>query len=574
MKPAPLTTLYHSRYRTDKTQNIKQTGDIMTQLWWQNAVVYQIYPRSFMDSNKDGIGDIPGIISKLDYLAALGVDVLWLSPVFRSPMDDNGYDISDYEDIAPEFGSLADMDALIIGARERGIRILLDLVVNHSSDEHPWFENARQSKASCYRDFYIWRPAAADGGPPNQLKSYFGGSAWEWDEQSGEYYLHLFSRKQPDLNWQNPELRQTVYAMMNRWLDKGIGGFRMDVIDLIGKDPDRCVTANGPDLHPFLQEMHRATLAGRDVLTVGESWSATPQTAPLYSRPDRQELSMVFQFEHITLTHHPEEGKWRPRPFDLTELKDVLAKWQSAMEGQGWNSLFWANHDLPRAVSIYGNDGEYRVKSAKMLATTLHGMQGTPYIYQGEEIGMTNVQFERIDDYRDIETRNLYNEKRQQGYSHDDMMNAIHRNSRDNARTPMQWNDSPNAGFSSCKPWLGVNPNFVDINVERDLKQADSIFDHYRRLINLRRHHPILTAGQFELILPDHPAIFAYTRILDNECWVIVSNFSCEPQRVRIPQELQYQSVQCLISNGGKYSSFKDYWALLPYDSFIVRLKT
>lgn len=549
-------------------------GQTMSQPWWKNAVVYQIYPRSFMDSNQDGIGDIRGIINKLDYLAELGVDVLWLSPVFKSPMDDNGYDVSDYEDIAPEFGTLAEMDKLISEARLRGIRILLDLVVNHSSDEHPWFQSSRSSKDNPYRDFYIWRPAADDGGPPNDMRSYFGGSAWAWDEHTQEYYFHLFSRKQPDLNWQTPAVRRSVYAMMNRWLNKGIGGFRMDVIDLIGKDPDKKITANGPDLHAFIKEMHQATLVGRDALTVGETWSVTSDTAELYSHPDRKELSMVFQFEHITIAHDPEHGKWRQRECDLLALKQIFAKWQKALPGKGWNSLFWNNHDLPRAVSNYGDDGEYRVQSAKMLATVIHGMQGTPYIYQGEEIGMTNVAFDSIEDYQDIETQNLYLEKRQEGVSHEELFKAIHRNSRDNARTPMQWDDSPQAGFSQVEPWLKVNPNFININVEQDRAEPDSIFRHYQQLIQLRKTHLILTEGSFELLLEDHPYVFAYTRTLGDERWVSVNNFSADAINVHIPHGLCNQSVQSLIANYAHPTLFLDQWSLAPFESFLVKIQS
>ena len=544
----------------------------MTNPWWHNAVVYQIYPRSFMDSNNDGIGDLPGIIDKLDYLAELGIDVIWLSPVCKSPMDDNGYDISDYEDIAPEFGTLDDMDRLIAEAKQRGIKILLDLVVNHSSDEHAWFESARQSKDSPYRDYYIWRKPNADGSPPNDLRSVFGGSAWEFDETTGEYYLHLFSKKQPDLNWQNPKVRQEVYAMMNRWLDRGIAGFRMDVIDLIGKDPDNKITANGPDLHPFLQEMHRETLAGRDVLTVGETWGATPEIAKQFSHPDRRELSMVFQFEHIQLTHDPEEGKWRPRPFDLIELKQVFAKWQHELRDQGWNSLFWNNHDLARSVSIYGDDGEHRVKSAKMLATTLHGMQGTPYIYQGEEIGMTNVQFDSIDDYDDIETHNLYREKRDAGYTEADLMTAIHTHSRDNARTPMQWDDSENAGFTHGQPWLKVNPNYTGINVNADRASEDSIFEHYRALIDLRKKHDILVHGDFELILDDHPQIFAYLRRQGDDTVAVFNNFTGEEARTELPEDIQDKSGECWIHNGAERTKLSRNLVLAPYESFMIHL--
>jgi oligo-1,6-glucosidase len=544
----------------------------MTHRWWKYSVVYQIYPRSFMDSNDDGMGDIKGIISKLDYLALLGIDVIWLSPVFKSPMDDNGYDISDYEDIAPEFGTLDDMDRLIAEANLRDIKIIMDLVVNHSSDEHPWFESARQSKDSPYRDFYIWRDALEDGSLPNDIRSYFGGPAWTFNPATNDYYFHQFSTKQPDLNWENPAVPEAVYAMMNRWLDRGIAGFRMDVIDLIGKDVDNKVLANGPTLHAHLQAMHQATLKGRDALTVGETWSVTPQTARLYSAPEREELSMVFQFEHIELTFDPVHGKWKPRDFDLVALKQVFAKWQTELADNAWNSLFWNNHDLPRAVSKYGDDGRYRVASAKALATVLHGMQGTPYVYQGEEIGMTNVAFKAIEDYQDIETRNLFAERLAQGDSPDALMAAIHRNSRDNARTPMQWDTSANAGFSSAKPWLQVNPNYPDINVAANLEDQDSIFYHYQRLIQLRKANRTLIEGRFKLILADHPQVFAYLREGESKTLLVVGNLSAESASVALPDSLPLKAVDFLLSNGSARVTLDRSLDLEPYDAFIASL--
>lgn len=544
----------------------------MTHPWWKTSVVYQIYPRSFMDSNGDGMGDLNGIISKLDYLALLGIDVIWLSPVFKSPMDDNGYDISDYDDIAPEFGTLADMDRLIAEARVRDIKIIMDLVVNHSSDEHPWFESARQSKDSPYRDFYIWREAQPDGSLPNDIRSYFGGPAWTFNPATNDYYFHQFSTKQPDLNWGNPAVPDAVHAMMNRWLDRGIAGFRMDVIDLIGKDVDNKVLANGPTLHSHLQAMHQATLKGRDALTVGETWSVTPETAQLYSAPEREELSMVFQFEHIELTFDPVHGKWRPREFDLVALKHVFAKWQTELDGQGWNSLFWNNHDLPRAVSKYGDDGEYREASAKALATVLHGMQGTPYVYQGEEIGMTNVAFKVIEDYQDIETRNLFAERLEQGDAPDALMAAIHKNSRDNARTPMQWDASDNAGFSSAKPWLKVNPNYPEINVEASLEDQNSIFHHYQRLIQLRKTNPTLIDGQFKLLLADHPQVFAYLRKTDSETLLVVGNLSTEHLTVPLSDNLLSDSAQVLVCSGTSRTGLSQRVELAPYDAFIMSL--
>ena len=427
----------------------------MERQWWHSSVVYQIYPRSFKDSNGDGIGDINGIREKLDYLKELGIDVIWLSPVYKSPNDDNGYDISDYCDIMDEFGTMEDMDNLLKEANERGIKILMDLVVNHTSDEHKWFIEAKKSKDNEYRDYYIWRDSV-DGNEPNDLGSTFSGSAWQYDETTGQYYLHLFSKKQPDLNWENGKVRNEVYKMMNFWVDKGIGGFRMDVIDLIGKVPDEMITGNGPKLHEYLQEMNKAALEGKDLLTVGETWGATPDVAKLYSNPERKELSMVFQFEHIGLDQIEGKEKWDVKSLELLDLKKVLSKWQTELEGQGWNSLFWNNHDLPRIVSRWGNDKEYRIESAKMLATLLHGMKGTPYIYQGEELGMTNVRFDDINDYNDIESLNMYKDRLSKGYSHNEIMESIYAKGRDNARTPMQWDDSENAGFTTGTPWLAV----------------------------------------------------------------------------------------------------------------------
>ena len=437
----------------------------MERQWWHSSVVYQIYPRSFNDSNGDGIGDINGIREKLDYLKELGIDVIWLSPVYKSPNDDNGYDISDYCDIMDEFGSMEDMDNLLKEANERGIKILMDLVVNHTSDEHKWFIEAKKSKDNEYRDYYIWRDAV-DGHEPNDLGSTFSGSAWQYDETTNQYYLHLFSKKQPDLNWENEKVRNEVYKMMNFWVDKGIGGFRMDVIDLIGKVPDERITGNGPKLHEYLQEMNKAALEGKNLLTVGETWGATPEVAKLYSNPERNELSMVFQFEHIGLDQVEGKEKWDLKTLNLLDLKNILSKWQTELEGQGWNSLFWNNHDLPRIVSRWGNDKEYRVLSAKMLATLLHGMKGTPYIYQGEELGMTNVRFESIDEYNDIESLNMYKDRISKGYTHDEIMESIYVKGRDNARTPMQWNDSENAGFTTGTPWLAINKNYNEIKRE------------------------------------------------------------------------------------------------------------
>ncbi|MBV7299162.1 glycoside hydrolase family 13 protein [Enterovibrio paralichthyis] len=539
--------------------------------WWHNAVVYQIYPRSFCDSNGDGIGDIQGIISKLDYLKTLGVNVIWLSPVYKSPMDDNGYDISDYQDIAPEFGTLADMDELLAKARDRGIRIIMDLVVNHTSDEHRWFEEAKKGKDNPFRDYYIWRKPNEDGSAPDDQGSLFGGSAWQYDEASGEYYFHLFSKKQPDLNWENPKVQEEVHQMMNWWIDRGIGGFRMDVIDLIGKEIDKGITGNGPRLHPLLQQMNRATFGDKDLLTVGETWGATPEIAKLYSDPAREELSMVFQFEHITLTWGNGD-KWTPVPLELPTFKAVLTKWQTELADNGWNSLFWNNHDLPRVVSKYGCDGEHRVKSAKMLATAMHLLKGTPYIYQGEEIGMTNVAFDTIEEYRDIETLNFYRERTENGVSPEAMMAAIHENSRDNARTPMQWSASTHGGFTEGTPWIQANPNHTEINVDAALTDTDSVFWHYKHLVEMRQQHPVIVYGSFTPLFAEHPSLFGYVRELDGVKIVAINNFSADTITVDVPAEWQIGG-ECLVHNGVARSALEQILTLTPYESFAILVK-
>ncbi|EPS3398400.1 glycoside hydrolase family 13 protein [Vibrio vulnificus] len=544
----------------------------MENKWWHDAVVYQIYPRSFCDSNNDGIGDLNGIIGKLDYLKTLGVNVLWLSPVYKSPMDDNGYDISDYQDIAAEFGTMADMQNLLAQAKARDIRVVMDLVVNHTSDEHPWFVEARKSKDNPYRDYYIWRDAKPDGSVPDDQGSIFGGSAWQWDEATQQYYFHLFSKRQPDLNWENPKVQQEVHKMMNWWIDQGIGGFRLDVIDLIGKEIDKGITGNGPRLHPLLQEMNRATFGDKDLLTVGETWGATPEIAKLYSDPERHELSMVFQFEHITLTWQHGD-KWNPIPLDLKQFKHVLTKWQTELSNQGWNSLFWNNHDLPRVVSKYGDDKRYRVESAKMLATALHFLKGTPYIYQGEEIGMTNVAFESLDQYKDIETLNFYKVKTESGVSHQHMMDAIHENSRDNARTPMQWSASPNGGFSQAEPWIEVNPNYPEINVEQALADSDSIFYHYQKLIELRKQHPAIVYGDFTPLFAEHDSVFAYVRTHQDEQLLVINNFSDQDVSLELPDNLQNKEVNCLIYNYDSLDMLGVTLSLRPYQCYAFKLK-
>lgn len=539
----------------------------MTQ-WWQRAVIYQVYPQSFQDSNGDGIGDLKGLIQRLDYLQKLGIDAIWLSPVYQSPGQDNGYDISDYQAINPQFGTMADLEALIRQAKARDIRIIMDLVVNHTSDEHRWFKVSRQSRANPYRDYYIWRDGSATGGPPNAMKSTFSGSAWRRDEATGQYYLHLFGDKQPDLNWANPQVRQAIYKMMNFWISKGIGGFRMDVIDLIGKEPDRGIRENGPKLHPYLQEMNRATFGDTDLLTVGETWGATPSIAQQYADPKRHELSMVFQFEMMQLDQQNDD-KWALRPLDPAALKQVLIKWQTAFDyTKGWNSLFWNNHDLPRIVSRWGNDQRYRVKSAKMFAILLHLLRGTPYVYQGEEIGMTNAPVASIVDVQDIESVNIYREQMALGQSEKTILTAINAKGRDNARTPMQWRDDPNAGFTTSQPWLRVNPNYHTINVAAALDDPDSIFYTYQQLIRLRHENDVIVNGRFEAIQNLAPAVMAYYRVLGDTRWLVVVNLSEKRQ----PLDLNDQLEKTIVTNDAPLQSLTDQ-TLQPYQAFaaIVR---
>ena len=541
----------------------------MNKKWWQNAVVYQIYPRSFQDSNGDGIGDIKGIIQRLDYLQKLGINVIWLSPVYQSPNDDNGYDISDYYGIMAEFGTMQDMDKLIVEAKKRNISLVMDLVVNHTSDEHKWFVEAKKSTDNEYRDYYVWRDPV-DGEVPNDLGSVFGGSAWEYDNETEQYFLHLFSKRQPDLNWDNKEMRHEIYDMMNFWLEKGIGGFRMDVIELIGKVPDEGITANGPRVHDYLQEMNQNTFGNYDVMTVGETNSATVEDAKLFSGEDRQELSMVFQFEHVNLDQQPNKSKWDLKPLSLIELKEVLSRWQYELQEEGWNSLFWNNHDQPRIVSRWGNDQEFRVESAKMFAILLHMMKGTPYIYQGEEIGMTNSVITDISQADDVETLNMYRERIEEGYSEKEIFESINAKGRDNARTPMQWDNSAEAGFTIGKPWLAVNPNYAAINVESALNDDQSIFYCYQKLIQLRKEHSLIVYGKYELLLPDHPELFVYTRSYGEEKWLIVANFSETVNRVSLTQKTT--SLKPIISNGKKESYNLNELVLSPYETFVVKV--
>lgn len=541
----------------------------MEKKWWQTSVVYQIYPRSFQDSNGDGIGDLRGIINRLDYLQKLGIDVIWLSPVYKSPNDDNGYDISDYEDIMDEFGTMADMDELIATANEKGIKIVMDLVVNHTSDEHKWFIEAKKGKDNPYRDYYIWRDPV-NGEAPNELKSTFSGSAWEFDEDSGQYFLHLFSKRQPDLNWENEKVREEVWNMMNYWLEKGIGGFRMDVIDLVGKQPDLGITGNGPKLHDYLQEMNEKSFGNYDVLTVGETWGATPEIAKLYSNPARNELSMVFQFEHIGLDEQEGKQKWDLKPLEIKQLKSILAKWQTSLGNEGWNSLFWNNHDLPRIVSRWGNDKEYRVESAKMFAILLHLMKGTPYIYQGEEFGMTNCPISDISEVNDIESINMYYERIEQGYTKEEILHSINVKGRDNARTPIQWDDTENGGFTTGTPWLHVNPNYLDINVKNNLENANSVFYCYQSLIQLRKDNPIVVWGDFELIEDTEEEIFAYTRKFEGKTWVVVANFSDQEKMLHLPEFNECDEV--IISNYHRESVDFGNVHLKPYEAFVVSI--
>jgi len=531
--------------------------------WWKEAVVYQIYPRSFMDSNGDGIGDLKGITSRLDYLKQLGVDVVWLSPIYQSPNDDNGYDISNYRSVMDEFGTMEEFDEMLKEMHTRGIKVVMDLVVNHSSDEHPWFMESRSSRDNPFRDYYIWRPAK-DGHEPSNWLSFFSGSAWEYDGATEEYYLHLFSRRQPDLNWENPKVRSDVYDLMTFWLDKGIDGFRMDVINCISKVPgfpdaqtshgERYAWGgeffnNGPRVHEFIQEMHQQVLSRYDVMTVGETGGVTPEDAIMYAGEDRNELNMVFQFEHTDLDSGP-GGKWDVQPWSLVELKKVMTHWQTELYGKGWNSLYLNNHDQPRSVSRFGNDTTYRVESAKMLATFLHLQQGTPYVYQGEEIGMTNAGFSSIEEYRDVEVVNLWRERvLERGEDPSVVMHAMQRKGRDNARTPMQWEPTLHGGFSTGSPWIAVNPNYQEINVQQCLEDGDSVFYHYQKLIQLRHEHAAVVYGRYELILAQHPEIYAFLRTFENEVWLIVTNFFSGEPVFALPENITYHSYELMIAN-------------------------
>ncbi len=495
----------------------------MNNKWWKKSVIYQIYPKSFQDTNGDGIGDLQGIIKRLGYLENLGIDAIWLSPVYQSPQADNGYDISDYQGIDPMFGTMQDMEELISEAKKHNIKIIMDLVLNHTSDEHRWFLEAKKSKDNPYHDYYVWRDGE-EGVVPNDMKATFGGSAWEWVPELKQYYFHQFAIKQPDLNWENPAVRREIYDMILWWMEKGVGGFRLDVIDQIAKEPDLKITANGPRLHEFIRELSKETFQKGNIVTVGEAWGANTENAKLYSNPDGSEFSMVFQFEHICLDQQPGKEKWDLATLPFVELKRVLSRWQTGLHQCGWNSLFWNNHDLPRIVSRWGNDKEYRVQSAKMLATVLHGMQGTPYIYQGEELGMTNVQMS-MEDYRDIETLNCYEERMSAGYTKEEVMTSIYAKSRDNARTPMQWDVSEHAGFTTGTPWIKVNPNYEAINAKDEQADPDSVFNYYKKLVQLRKELPVITEGDYELLFEEDKDFFVYARKTETQQLYVVCNF-------------------------------------------------
>ena len=549
----------------------------MTQTpWWQSAVIYQIYPKSFQDSGARGTGDLKGIMARLDYLKTLGVDALWLTPVYVSPQVDNGYDIADYLNIDPAYGTMTDFEALLGAAHARGIRIVMDIVVNHTSTEHAWFKSALGDKNSPYRDYYIWRDPV-DGGVPNNWQSKFGGSAWELDEPTGQYYLHLFAREQADLNWENPAVRAEVKNIIHFWAKKGVDGFRLDVINLISKNqafPDdevgdgRRFYTDGPRIHEFLQDVSRDVFAPVGAMTVGEMSSTSLEHCQRYGALDGSELSMVFNFHHLKVDY-PGGDKWTKAPFDFLELKRIFNHWQSGMHGKGWSALFWCNHDQPRIASRFGDEGEHRVVAAKMLASTLHGLQGTPYIYQGEEIGMTNPGYQHIDDYQDVESRNIFAIKQAEGMSEAEILAILGAKSRDNSRTPMQWSAAPNAGFTSGTPWLKPAANYPEINAEAALADQHSVFWHYRDLIALRKAHPIFTQGDYQELLTGHPQIWAYARRAHGQTLLVVSNFYGEPVEFALPAELQSGEGRLLLGNYPDSPARPQSCKLRPYESLI-----
>ena len=529
--------------------------------WWEKAVFYELYPKSFQDTDGDGVGDIRGIIDRLDYLQELGIDAIWLCPVCASPQVDNGYDISDYCAIDPMFGTMADMEELIAEGKKRGIGIIMDLVLNHCSDQHFWFLEALKGKDNPYHDYFIWRDGTPDC-PPNTMRATFGGSAWTYVPELQQWYFHQFAVEQPDLNWENPQMRKDLYESIRFWVEKGVVGFRLDVIDQIGKDADKGITCNGPKLHEYLRELSAKAFREEWLVSVGEAWGADTERAKLYSNPDGSEMSMVFQFQHICLDQEPGKDKWDMIPLELPKLKACFATWQQELHGKGWNSLFFNNHDLPRIVSRWGNDGEYRVESAKMLGTMLHGMQGTPYIYQGEELGMTNIRLS-IEEHVDLETLNTYEERVGMGYDPEAVMASIHARSRDNARTPMQWTGKENAGFTTGTPWMPVNPNYVDINAEAALKDPDSVFYHYQNLIRLRKEYDVLRNGSFELLCPEDEKVFAYTRDTQQEHMLVVCNFTAETLRYDVPE--RFWGSEVLLNNYRE-----DAPELRPYEAVIL----
>lgn len=551
----------------------------MKEQWWKKSSVYQIYPKSFNDTTGNGTGDIQGIIEKLDYLKELGVDVLWLTPIYASPQKDNGYDISDYYAVNPDYGTMDDVEELLEQAHSRKMKIVMDLVVNHTSTEHQWFQQSRKSDER-YRDYYIWKDGV-NGRPPNNWKSKFGGSAWTYDEERGQYYLHLFDRTQADVNWENEQVRRDLYEMMHFWLQKGIDGFRLDVINLISKNqsfPDdfegdgRRFYTDGPRVHEFLREMNDQVFSQYDLLTVGEMSSTTIEHCIRYSHPDSHELAMTFNFHHLK-ADYPGGEKWTAAPFDFLWLKGIMSDWQQEMDkGGGWNALFWCNHDQPRIVSRYGNDGEYRVKSAKMLANVIHFMKGTPYIYQGEEIGMTNPYFERIDQYRDVESLNMYKEMREQGMTEEEVMTILKQKSRDNSRTPVQWSGEENAGFTSGTPWIETAGNFKEINAEAAQQDNDSLFYYYQTLIDLRKKEELMREGSYRLLMADHPELFVYIREYAGEALVVVNNFYGRPVPFVMPAELKGRNSVLLLSNEKQAPLHLSDWTLTPYESTVYRL--
>ncbi|MEK4666792.1 alpha,alpha-phosphotrehalase [Niallia sp. FSL R7-0271] len=556
----------------------------MNQTWWEKAVVYQIYPKSFNDTTGNGVGDIQGIVEKLDYLHELGVDVIWLTPIYASPQRDNGYDISDYFSIHPEYGTMEDFDVLLSEAHKKDIKVIMDIVVNHTSTEHEWFKQAASSKDNPYRNYYIWKDGKEDGSAPNNWQSKFGGNAWQYDEKTGQYYLHLFDVTQADLNWENEEVRHKIYEMMNFWFEKGVDGFRLDVINLISKNqqfPDdnvgdgRRFYTDGPRVHEFIHEMNKEVFSKYDSMTVGEMSSTTLEHCIQYSNPTREELSMTFNFHHLKVDY-PNGEKWALGDMDFLSLKKILSDWQTGMnKGGGWNALFWCNHDQPRVVSRYGNDQKYHKESAKMLATVIHMMQGTPYIYQGEEFGMTDPKFDSIEDYRDVESINMFQLLKQAGKIEEEILEILRRKSRDNSRTPVQWNAEANAGFTTGTPWINTARNYHEINAEAALKDSDSVFYHYQKLISLRKEYDIVTNGDYELLLPDHQQLFAYVRSNDNEKLIVVNNFYGEPISFELPDTLEVEGYTktMLLSNYSDSKEDLENIELRPYESIVFYLK-